>query len=56
MRHAHLGHSSTEHPPEQLTRKIWDNHIHIDTATQVDGQREWGVKMGTTEEAKFIEI
>lgn len=44
----HFCHSSSEHPSNQLTCKVWDHHIHLHTPTQIDGQGERGVEMGAT--------
>lgn len=53
MRQVHLCHTGSEHPSNQLTCKVWDHHIHLNTSTEIDGQGEWGVEMGTTGEAMF---
>lgn len=48
----HLRHSSSKHPSDQLTCKVGGHHIHLHAPTQIDGQGEWRVEMGTTGEAK----
>ena len=46
----HLCHSSSQHPSNQLRRKVWGHHVHLHTPTQIDGQGERGVEMGAAGE------
>lgn len=47
VRQVNLCHSGSEHPSQQLRHKVREHHIHLQASTQVDGQGEGRVEMGS---------